>query len=65
MAASWPGTKMASGRENSLMHPTPIGHLHSEDSMSAWPSIWRLAAAILSTRSLNLAAMDMKLVAVN
>ena len=31
----------------------------------AWPSIWRLAPDISSTRSLNLAAMDMKLVAVN
>ena len=35
------------------------------DGTSAWPSIWRLAPDILSTRSLNLAAMDMKLVAVN
>ena len=33
--------------------------------MSTWPSIWRLAPDILSTRSLNLATMDMKLVAVN
>ena len=33
--------------------------------MSMWPSIWRLAPDVLSTRSLNLAAMDMKLVAVN
>ena len=35
------------------------------DGMSTWPSIWRLAPDILSTKSLNLAAMDMKLVAVN
>ena len=35
------------------------------DGMSTWPSIWRLASDILSTRSLNLAAMDIKLVAVN
>ena len=32
---------------------------------SMWPSIWRLAPDILSTRSLNLAAIDMKLVAVS
>ena len=32
---------------------------------STWPFIWRLAPDISSTRSLNLAAMDMKLVAVN
>ena len=35
------------------------------DGMSAGPSIWRLAPDILSTRSLNLAAMDTKLVDVN
>ena len=35
------------------------------DGMSAWPSIWRLAPDVLSTRPLDLAAMDMKLVAVN
>ena len=35
------------------------------DGMSAWPSIWRLAPDVLSNRSLVLAAMDMKLVAVN
>ena len=33
--------------------------------MSTWLSIWRLAPDVSSTRSLNLAAMDMKLVAVN
>ena len=33
--------------------------------MSAWPSIWRLAPDISSTRSLDLAAMDTKLVVVN
>ena len=32
---------------------------------SAWPSIWRLAPDISSPRSLNLAAIDMKLVAVS
>ena len=35
------------------------------DGTSAWPSVWRLAPDLLSTRSLDLAAMDMKLVAVN
>ena len=30
-----------------------------------WPSIWRLAPDILSTKLLNLAVMDMKLVAVS
>ena len=35
------------------------------DGMSAWPSIQRSAPDILFTRSLNLAAIDMKLVAVN
>ena len=33
--------------------------------MSMWPSAWRLTPDVSSTRSLNLAAMDMKLVAVN
>ena len=35
------------------------------DGMSAWPSIWRLAPDVLSPRSLDLAAIDVKLVAVN
>ena len=35
------------------------------NGMSAWPSIWRLTLEILFPRSLNLAAIDMKLVAVN
>ena len=33
--------------------------------MSTWPSIWRLTPDISSARSLDLAAMDTKLVAVN
>ena len=33
--------------------------------MSAWPSVWRLASEVSSTRSLILATMDMKSVAVN
>ena len=32
---------------------------------STWPSIWRLAPDILLARSLDLAAIDMKLVAVS
>ena len=32
---------------------------------STWPYVWRLTPDISSTRSLDLAAMDMKLVAVN
>ena len=32
---------------------------------STWPSVWRLAPDVLSTRSLDLAAIDMKLVAVS
>ena len=35
------------------------------DGTSMWPSIRRLAPDILSTRPLDLAAMDTKLVAVN
>ena len=35
------------------------------DGMSARPSVWSLAPDVLSTRLLNLAAIDMKLVAVN
>ena len=31
------------------------------DGMSAWPSIWRLAPDVLSTGSLNLSAVDTKL----
>ena len=47
------------------MLPTPSGPLHLWDGTSAWPSIWRLAPDVLSSRSLDLAAIDMKLVAVN
>ena len=35
------------------------------EGTSVWPSIWRLTPDVSSTRSLDLAAMDMKLVAVN
>ena len=52
MVASWLGTKMASGRENYLRLLTPVGALH-------------FGMACLFPRSLNLAAIDVKLVAVN
>ena len=55
---------MVSGRENYPMLLTHIGPLHSW-GMSAWPSIWRLTSDLSSTRLLDLAAMDMKLLAVN
>ena len=35
------------------------------DGTSMWPSIWRLAPDVLLPRALNLAAIDMKLGAVN
>ena len=35
------------------------------DGTSTWPSVWRLAPDVLSSRSLDLAAIDTKLVAVN
>ena len=47
------------------MLPTPVGPLHSGMACLHGPLVWRLAPDVLSTRSLNLAAMDMKLVAVN
>ena len=65
MAVSWPVTKMVSGRENYMMLSNPIGPFTLWGGTSAWPSIWRLDPAISSTRLLNLAAMDIKLVAVN
>ena len=44
---------------------TPMDPFALWDGMSIWPSIWRLAPDVLFPRSLNLAAIDMKLVAVN
>ena len=35
------------------------------DGTSTWPSIWRLAPDILSPRSLDFAAIDVKVMAVN
>ena len=45
--------------------PDSLGSFALWDGMYAWPFIWRLAPDILSSRSLDLAAIDMKLVAVN
>ena len=42
-----------------------LGSFALWDGMSMWPSFWRLAPDILSSRSLDLAAIDMKLVAMN
>ena len=67
-AAGWQslaGDKIVSWRENCLMLLAPIGPLHSGGGMSTWPSIWILTPDVSSTRSLDLAAMDTKLVAVN
>ena len=64
MAASWLGTKMVSGGES---YDASSSHKSFTfwGGMSMWPSIWRLAPDVSSTRLLDLAAMDMKLVAVN
>ena len=43
----------------------PVDPLHSGVANLHGPSIWRLTPDISSARSLNLAAMDTKLVAVN
>ena len=45
--------------------PDSPGSLALWDGMSTWPSIRRLAPDVLSSRSLDLAAIDTKLVAVN
>ena len=45
--------------------PNSLGSFALWDGTSAWPSIWKLAPDILPSRSLNLAAIDMKLVALN
>ena len=65
MAASWLGTKMASGRENYPMLPTPVGPLHSAVAHPHGPLSGDWLQMFLSTRSLDLAAMDTKLVAVD
>ena len=45
--------------------PNSIRSFALWDGTSTWPSIWRLVPDVLSSRSLDLAAIDMKLVAVN
>ena len=45
--------------------PNSLGSFALWEGMSAWPSIWRLAPDVLFSRSLHLAAIDTKLVAVN
>ena len=64
MVASWPGTKMVSGGK---LPDTSDSHRSFAlwGGMSAGPSIWELTSDISFPRLLNLAAIDMKLVAVN
>ena len=45
--------------------PDSHGSFALWDGTSTWPSIWGLAPDVLCPRSLNLAAIDVKLVAVN
>ena len=56
---------MVSGRENYPMLLNSCRSFALWGCISAWPSIWRLAPDVLFPRSLDLAAIDMKLVAVN
>ena len=46
---------------------TPIssGSFHHWVSMSAWPSVWRLAPDLQSSKLLDLVAIDMIVVAMN
>ena len=45
--------------------PISSGHFQCWDCMPAWPTVWRLAPDIQSSKSLDLAAIDMIVVAVN
>ena len=65
MVAFLLGTKMASGEGELPYAPDSHRYFALWDGMSMWSSIWRLAPDALSPRSLSLAAIDMKLVAVN
>ena len=56
---------MVSGEGELPNAPNSLGSFALWEGMSACLSIWRLAPDILSPRSLDLAAIDMKLVAVN
>ena len=64
MAASWLGTTMASGKGNYHLPLTPIGPLHLELALllGHLPEGWPRCS---SARSLDLVAIDTKLVAVN
>ena len=64
----WPpgqGPRQQVGGRNYPMLPTPIGPLHSGMACLWGPPSGSLAPDILFPRSLDLAAIDMKLVAVN
>ena len=62
--ASWPETKMASGR--ALPHaPISSGSFQPLDGMGVWPSVWRLASDIWSSKLLDLTATDATVVAMN
>ena len=45
--------------------PISLGSFQLWDGMSTWPSFWRLAPDIWSSKSLDLAVIDMIVVAVN
>ena len=45
--------------------PISSGSIQPLDGMGVWPSVWRLAPDVQSSKSLDLAAIDMTVVAVN
>ena len=61
--ASWPETKMASGRGCCQMLSS--GSFWLPDGLGIWLSIWRLAPNVWSSESLDLVAIDMIVVAMN
>ena len=65
MVAPGQGTMLVSKEGNHPLLPSPTSPLPHWAGFSAWPSTCRLVSDILSPESLNLAAMDMKLLAVN
>ena len=64
VGASWPGTKMESGRGNCPILPSLWGPFDLGPP-SVWPSVWRLVPDIWSSKSLDLAAIDVIVVAMN
>ena len=56
---------MASGRGNYPMLPSLKGSFELWDGMATWPSTWRLAPDVWSSKLLDLVAIDMMVVAVN